>query len=102
MFLAGLLVDALAAASALLPGPGRPRVRGALAAFLLALPVVADLLVRVLERAVGDSVCPLALAVLFDGGVVRLGPCALGLLGGALEGRWQLLSSRHVTHLLVW
>lgn len=80
-------------------GAGRLRIRGTLAAALLALPVVADLLVRVHERRVGDPVGPLALPVRVDGRVVGLDPGAPGVPRGVFEGRRQLLSSGHVTHL---
>src|SRR6266545_1834617 len=77
---------------------GRLRIARALLA--LFLPLVADLLERVLERGERGAVRPLALAVLLDRRVVRLAPGLLRLSGRAPQGAGQLLACRHGTHLL--
>src|SRR6185436_3410208 len=88
VLLTGVGVDALGGVAlgvrpaALGPVVGRPRL-------VLLLPVVADLLVAVLECAVGDPVRPLALAILLLRGVVGLGERALGLVVGLLQGAGQ-------------
>src|SRR5439155_6104197 len=61
----------------------------------LRLPVVADLLERVLERRECRTVAALALAVGLDRRVVRLDPGLLRLLRGAPEGAGQFLTGRH-------
>src|SRR4051812_19257599 len=58
---------------------------------VFALPVVADLLVLVLECGECGAVCALALAVLLDRRVVRLGPERLSVLLRALERGGELL-----------
>src|SRR4029079_17494353 len=82
------------------PGPprgrrraGRLRVGGTLA--LLGLPVVADLLVRVLEGGERGAVRPLALPVRLHGRVVRLRPGLLRLLRRAAQGGRQFLLGGH-------
>src|SRR4051812_1692437 len=63
---------------------------------VLGLPVVADLLERVLEGAERRAVGALALAVLVDGRVVGLDPGSLSLLRGSLQRRGKLLLSGHL------
>src|SRR5215212_2494459 len=58
-----------------------PRARVARPLLVLRLPVVADLLVRVLDRRERRPVCPLALAVLLGRCVVNLRERALRLRG---------------------
>jgi len=88
VLLARVGVDALGGvalglrASALGPLVGR-------AAPALPLPVVAHLLVTVLEGAVGDAVRPFTLAVFLGGSVVRLGERALGVVLGTLQSARQ-------------
>src|SRR5438045_2803081 len=65
-------------------------VRWPLGALVLGLPVVADLLVGVLEGAVRDAVRPLAFPVLLDGRVVGLGERSLGLRVRPLDRAGQL------------
>src|SRR5947209_7069518 len=57
----------------------------------LRLPVVAHLLEGVLERRERHPVGPLTLAVGLNRAVVRLHPCALRLLGTALQRRREFL-----------
>jgi len=64
-------------------GAGLRSPRRAAASSLLGLPVVADLLVPVLERGEGGAVRALTLAVGLGGAVVGLGPGRLRVLVGA-------------------
>src|SRR4030095_12597080 len=95
--LAGVGVDAA--------GRGPVRVHAALglgiagAALLLRLPVVADLLERVLQRRQGGAVRALAVAVLLGRAVQGLGVRVLGLLRRTLDGAGQVLSRRHTPEL---
>src|SRR4051812_23400152 len=62
---------------------------------LLRLPVVVDLLERVLQRGESRSVRSLALAIGIDGAVVSLHPRLLGLLRRTLERAGNLVACGH-------
>ncbi len=67
---------------------------------VLGLPVVADLLVGVLQRRERRAVRPLTLAVGLHCGVVRLRPRPLRLVRRALQRAGHLVLGRHRPHLL--
>src|SRR5205823_3933292 len=85
----------LAAATRRPAAPPRLGVRRARS--LLRLPVVADLLERVLERGEGGAMRALTFPVGLHGAVVRLGPRPLRLRRRAPDRRRHLLAGRHPT-----
>src|SRR3954452_6459372 len=97
VLLGGVRVDALGGLRRRVAAAGGLAVRRALPA--LRLPVVADLLERVLQRRERRAVGALALAVLLDGAVVRLRPGLLGLLRRALERAGEFVLGWHDVHL---
>src|SRR4051794_20774327 len=93
MGLAGVRVHAPGRLRVGVPAAGRLGVARPL--LLLGLPVVADLLERMLDRGERGAVRPLALAVLLDCGVVGLGVGVLRLLRRPFQRARHVLASRH-------